>query len=306
MHKLPNIQDKFNIRGILVAQEPMWRHTTFRLGGPADLYAQPLDAEDLAQLQKMAFQEGLDLFLLGGGANLLVSDQGIRGLVADTRNLNEWRREENLVILGGGLDVSEAAWRTSASGAKGLEFLFGMPGSVGGALWMNARCYNQEISDVFEWADVLNADGSVERIPMNPNNWAYKHSPFQEDSRCILRCGIRVEEAPFSELRQSMVEKRNDREEKGHYRAPCAGSAFKNNRDFGVPSGVLIDRCGLKGLRHGGASVSQWHGNIVINDQGATSSHVDSLLDEVARIVEEESGFCMEREVLRVGDWQSP
>jgi UDP-N-acetylmuramate dehydrogenase len=106
-------------------------------------------------------------------------------------------------------------------------------------------------------------------------------------------------------LKAAMLEKRNDRESKGHYRSPCAGSAFKNNRDFGAPSGVLIDRCGLKGFRIGGAAVSPWHGNIIINDRGASARDVRDLLKEVGRRVEESTGFRMELEILTIGDWRS-
>lgn len=282
----------------------MWRHTTFLVGGPADLYALPADEEDLRSLLLVAGKENLDTFTLGGGSNLLVADSGVRGMVIDTRCFDGYSVEENILVLGSGLTVSDAAWRAGSSGLAGLEFLFGMPGSVGGAVWMNARCYDEEIADHLVWVDAMDNGGRIHRIPMNPDEWDYKVSPFQNGGLTILQAAFRISTGNPKLLRAAMMEKRNDRESKGHYKSPCAGSAFKNNRAFGAPSGVLIDRCGLKGFRTGGASVSSWHGNIVINDKCASAGDIRAVLEEVGRRVEESTGFRMEPEVLMVGDWE--
>ena len=301
--KLPESDDIFNIEGIFLVSEPMWRHTTFAVGGPADYYTVPSGVEDLRTLLICAKRSALDLFVLGGGSNLLVSDRGIRGLVVDTRRFDEYRTENGLLVLGGGLSVSDAAWKAGSAGLKGLDFLFGMPGSVGGALWMNARCYDEEMADVLEWMDVMNPAGNVRRIAMDRKEWGYKQSPLQTGGLIVLRAAFRTSKGNPETLRAAMREKRNDREAKGHYRFPCAGSAFKNNRSFGEPSGILIDRCGLKGLRIGGASVSDWHGNIIVNDRGAKANDIRRLLEETAANVERETGFRMEREILFVGEW---
>ncbi len=293
----------FNINGILVRHEPLWRHCSFAIGGPADFYAVPRDEDDLKNLLLGAADSGIPYFILGGGSNILMADKGFRGLVIDTRSFNDYQVQEQTLILGAGMPVSDAAWFSGASGLAGLDFLFGMPGSVGGAIWMNARCYDEEIADKLLWVDLMYPDGRISRIPMKKSEWAYKLSPFQSLNGTILRAGFAVTRGEQAELKASMREKRNDREAKGHYKKPCAGSAFKNNRAFGAPSGLLIDRCGLKGTRIGGARVSDWHGNIIINDQGAAASDVRKLLIMVRARVEEDTGFLLEEEVLPVGDW---
>jgi UDP-N-acetylmuramate dehydrogenase len=303
--KVTESKDKFNIDGIVLRSEPLWRHTTFLLGGPADYYAVPSGEEDLRSLLRTASENGIDTFILGGGSNILVADRGFPGLVVDTLGFSEYRSEDGLLVLGAGLDVSGAAWRAGSSGLAGLDFLFGMPGTVGGALWMNARCYDREISEVLSWAETMDEKGTVHRETVNPHEWGYKKSPFQRGGRVILRAAFNMKQAGPEDLKAAMLEKRNDRESKGHYRSPCAGSAFKNNRDFGAPSGAIIDRCGLKGFRIGGAAVSPWHGNIIINDRGARARDVRDLLEEVGRRVEESTGFRMEWEILTIGDWRS-
>ncbi len=309
----------FNIKGPVFRTEPMWRHTTFLIGGPADLFALPSDEEDLRSLFTAARRDGLEIFILGGGSNILVSDSGIRGLVIDTRLFNDYRenyREEPeaaspgelTLILGAGLPVSDAAWKSGSSGLAGLDFLFGMPGTVGGAIWMNARCYDAEIADTLIWVDVMDRGGKVTRIPMNRNDWAYKHSPFQNGSGAeltILRAAFVMNSKDPDLLKAAMMEKRDDRVLKGHYKAPCAGSAFKNNRAFGSPSGKLIDSCGLKGFKIGAAAVADWHANIIINEGSAGGNDIRRLLEEIARKVKESTGFLMEREVLMVGDWDN-
>ena len=300
---VPNIADKFNIRGILMQDEPMWRHTTFRVGGPAAVFAVPEDVQDLAALFRAAKAEKMPLFILGGGSNLLVADEGINALVTDMRRFNGLEVRDNLLILDSGLDISDAAWNAGTRGLAGPDAFFGMPGTVGGAVWMNARCYGTEISHLLEWVEVMDPDGKIHTLALNPDEWAYKKSPFQNSDAVILRAALRVHDADPAELRRTMLEHRDDREAKGHFRAPCAGSAFKNNRDFGAPSGVLIDRCGLKGLRIGDAAVAPWHGNIVINDGKASARDIRRLLEKIAADVEAQTGFRMENEVLLTGSW---
>ena len=298
----------FNIKGFLLTSEPMWRHTTFLVGGPADLYAVPADEKDLRTLFAAARRDDMEIFILGGGSNLLVADSGFRGLVIDTRLFNDYEVEGGNLVLGAGLSVSDAAWRAGTAGLAGLDFLFGMPGTVGGAVWMNARCYDAEIADIIVWVDVMDRDGKISRIPKNREEWAYKRSPFQSTAGgglTILRAAFAMNPDEPDRLRSAMRKNRDDRVSKGPYKAPCAGSAFKNNRAFGAPSGVLIDRCGLKGFRIGGAAVSSWHGNIFINDGTAAAGDIRRLLREVGLRVEESTGFRMESEILMVGDWNN-
>lgn len=283
----------------------MWSHTNFSIGGNSDFFAVPADLEDLRSLLADARHADLEVFILGGGSNLLVADSGIRGLVIDMRNFDSFETQGKTLVLGSGLPVSDAAWRAGSAGMAGLDFLFGMPGTVGGGLWMNARCYGAQISDFVAWVEVMDWEGRFERMLVQEDEWGYKSSPFQRGDFIIIRAGFEIAQGGPETLRRAMLERREDRLSKGHYRFPCAGSAFKNNREFGAPSGALIDRCGMKGYRVGGAAVSAWHGNIVINDQGAAAADIETILFAVARRVEAEMGVRLEREILLVGDWNN-
>lgn len=295
---------KINIRGRLTINEPMSDHTTFRVGGPADVFAQPADTADLRTLLRVARAEGVSPFILGGGANILVSDRGIRGLVIDVSRLSSISIEPGLLHVQAGLPVSDAAAWCAERGYAGLDFLYSMPGSVGGAVWMNARCYDGEIYNVLAYVDLLHRDGSDERYLPHPEDFAYKVSPFQDNRRVIVGCGFRLSPEPPDDILRRMQHYRADREQKGHFAAPSAGSMFKNNREFGNPSGVLIDRLGLRGYQIGGARVSDRHANIIINTGTATATDIDRLATFVADQVRERLGFILEREVLRVGEWE--
>lgn len=304
MAKITESSDKFNIEGIHLVSEPLWRHTSLLVGGPAAFYAVPTEEADLRTLLRAATACDMKKLILGGGSNILVADEGFSGLVVDTRSFNEYRMEENLLVLGAGLDVTEAAWKSGCAGIAALDFLFGMPGTVGGALWMNARCYGSEIADVLVWVETMDDEGNINREMVRPEDWDYKKSPFQNNGATIIRAAFAIKESDPKKLKSAMLERRNDRESKGHYRSPCAGSAFKNNREFGVPSGKLIDRCGLRGHRVGGASIAPWHGNIIINDRGASARDLRNLMIDVRHQVQESTGCRMEMEILCVGDWR--
>ncbi len=299
--KITNLLEEFNISGIILPQEPLWRHSTLLIGGCADMYAVPGDEHDLRTLLAVCASEKLDYFVLGGGSNILVADGGIRDLVIDTGSFNEYSFENDVLVIGAGMNVSTAAWTTGSNAWEGLDFLFGMPGSIGGALWMNARCYDAEIADVLEWVDVMKPDGQIRRIPFHSSQWSYKVSPFQAGQDVILRGGFKVSPGSATSLRKKMLDHYFDRKDKGHYRAPCAGSAFKNNRAFGSPAGKIIERCGLKGFTIGRAAVSAWHANIFVNLGGATAMEFRRLIDEVAREVESRTGFRLEAEILYAG-----
>ncbi len=283
--------------------EPLNIHTTFQTGGPADIFAEPDSPEELRNLLLTLKDLKIPRFILGGGANILVSDKGIRGAVISMKRLNRIGLDRNTLVLGAGLEVSLGALKAARWGLGGLEFIYGMPGSVGGALWMNARCYGGEISRIFQWADILNENLEPERIHFREEDWDYKRSPFQDRECVILSGAFRMRKEASTELIKEMEAIREDRKQKGHYRAPCGGSTFKNNRAFGAPSGVLIEQAGLKGTRIGGAAVSDWHGNILINENGATSEDISRLIELVQNRVREKTGFYLEPEVLKVGEW---
>ena len=286
--------------------EQMADHTTFRVGGPADIFVIPKSSDGVQEVLEAAAGHGLHVFVLGGGANILVSDRGVRGVVVDMSGLRQITfpdADHRILAVGAGLPVSDASAAAAESGLAGLDFIYSMPGSVGGAVWMNARCYGSSISDILAYADYVDEHFVLRRYEPLGTDWDYKRSPFQGRRTAILEAGFRLEPGDPAVLWSRMREIRSDRERKGHFAAPCAGSVFKNNHDFGAPSGQIIDSVDMRGRRIGGAKVSDMHANIIVNTGAATASDIKQLMDEIQRAVYDRRGLLLEPEVLLVGDW---
>ena len=343
MVNLRKFIEKINARGELDStrksplsiryDEPMSRHTTFKVGGKADVWVRPgkeIFPGYAARLFKTARAEGIPVFVLGAGANIVVGDRGIRGIVLDTgafrgigkredrtppnssptertdfENLKAQRNRAffSVVVLSG-TSVDGLSSRLAERGLSGLELLAGLPGSVGGALWMNARCYEKSVSDVLIETEILDEECRRQKVPYKAEDFSYKKSPFQNRKVLILSARFAVEFRESPDIHKEIATYRMDRDDKGHYRFPSAGSAFKNNEKFGGPTGKIIDKLGLRGLSIGGAQIASWHGNFIINTGNATASDIRILMDEVTRRVKKEHGFELEPEVLFVGDWE--
>ena len=286
----------------------MAEHTTFRVGGPADYYAVPLIPHDIRELLRFAREAGIPVFVLGGGANVLVSDAGVRGLVIDMTSINGIRSrgtigDQFVVEAGAGLPISEASAWAAENGLAGLEFIYSMPGSVAGAVWMNARCYGADIAGVLAYVDLMTANGRERRYQPVPSDFAYKRSPFQGDDTLMVNIGFKLALGDKSKLWDEMKAHETDRRSKGHFDAPCAGSFFKNNRAFGKPTGALLDELGLRGSARGGARVSDKHANIMGNAGGATATDILALANHMAAEAKRHHGVELEREVVLVGEW---
>jgi len=310
MEKINNQGEEFS--GSLRFDEPMSAHCTFKVGGKADAWVKPAKGifpSYAARLLKAAEEEGIPVFVLGAGANVVVSDQGIRGIVLDTGSWEGLEGPEKegegafSVVVLSGTRIDELADDLAAQGLSGLEFLAGMPGSVGGAVWMNARCYEKSVSDALLETEILNENFEREKIPFRAEDFSYKKSPFQQRRVLILSARFSVQSRESTGIRKEMEGHRTDRRDKGHYRFPSAGSAFKNNRDFMEPTGRIIDQLGLRGMSVGDAQVAPWHGNFIINTGNATASDIRVLMNEVAKRVKEERGFELESEIIFVGEW---
>jgi UDP-N-acetylmuramate dehydrogenase len=293
--------------------EPMSVHTTFKVGGPADCWLRPKGENFPAfcrGLFRNAQEVGIPVFVLGGGANIVVSDKGIRGIVLDT---TAWKGEiarakndaADSLVFRSGTTMDEATEYAAAAGFSGLEFLAGMPGTIGGAVYMNARCYGREIADVLAWTDTITKEHSEYNIKKiehgQKEGFGYKLSPFQGKDCLILSACFNLKPGNKDDILHSMEKNRQDRKAKGHYDFPCAGSAFKNNHDFGKPTGQIIDELGLKGFGIGGAQIAPFHGNIVINKGGATALDITTLMSEVATRVKAATGFVLEPEIIFTG-----
>ena len=304
MSNLREFANKINIRGKLLFNEPMTGYTTFRTGGPADILAFPCDIDDILILLDAVRGSGIPLTLLGGGANILVADEGIPGLVMSTSELNRFSLRGEVFKAYTGLTVSTAAWETGAAGLAGLETFFAMPGTLGGALWMNARCYGRSISDSLQRVTLLTREGQLLKMEAKSNDFGYKHSPFQNMESIILKAVFNLNRGNSRSLKEEMEHFREDRRSKGHFDAPSAGSVFKNNRSFGKPTGQIVDEAGLKGKRVGNAQISPNHGNIIFNTGGATSQDIRRLIDLVKKEVQLKFGFQLEEEVVYAGAWE--
>ena len=258
----------------------------------------------------------MDFFILGGGSNLIVSDEGFCGVIISMNAFSSIKFENGIVVCGSGVETNRAVEFFAENGILGMESFAGLPGTCGGACYMNARCYSNDISSKIEFVEYLDLENFDENsykflekhIKMYHNNkdcaqWAYKHSPFMEKSAVITKVAFKAEKCQpekASELKAACESFIQDRERKGHFKAPSSGSVFKNNRDFGEPSGRLIDEAGLKGTKIGGAQIAPWHGNIIINAGNATCSDIKKLVRLAQEKVKERTGFMLECEVVFV------
>jgi UDP-N-acetylmuramate dehydrogenase len=288
--------------------EPLSRHTSFRIGGPADVWVEVADAEEIRRVQTIAAAAALPLFVLGGGTNVLVSDRGVRGIVVHLgRPLAclDWRANGHglHVRAGAALPLKRLVTEAIARDLTGLEFAEGIPGTVGGGLLMNAGAFGGEIGNIVEYVDGVDAHGEPQRIPRGALRFGYR--------RFDLPPGFIVTRLEFLLQpgdRAAIHAKRNDakrrRETHQPLGCPNAGSIFKNPP--GEYAGRLLEAVGMKGERRGGAMVAEQHANFIVNVGGATAADVHALMIEAARRVWEAKGVRLEPEIKLVGDWGKP
>jgi UDP-N-acetylmuramate dehydrogenase len=301
MHTVRQDRLGINIFDRFLPGEPMRRYTTFETGGPAEYFYEPESIDLLVDALGEARRRGLPVTVIGGGSNVLADDAGVRGLVMATGRLLSVTVVGCVVWADAGVSMSDLALTTARRGLAGIERFYGMPGTVGGAVWMNARCYGAEIADTFREAVLVAREGTIDRYRYRQEDFAYKRSPFQRRSSTIVQVRFDLSEGEPAELEASAYECREDRRAKGHYDAPCAGSVFKNNRAFGAPTGRLLDSIGVRGIAVGGAKVSERHANIIINTGNATSTDIATLISQVEERAFERLGLRLEREVVFVG-----
>jgi UDP-N-acetylmuramate dehydrogenase len=286
--------------------EPLARFTTMRVGGPADLFVTAHNRMELRALIRFARSRGLPHVVLGRGSDVVISDRGIRGVVIQDRAEGS-RIDGDRYIAEAGVPMARAATETQRAGLSGLEFGLAVPGTVGGAVWANAGAHESDIAAVLESADVLLADGSEARLAAADLDLAYRDSRFKRPPRAgqpaeiVLSATFRLAPASAEEIRQRLDEIRRWRQAHQPLGLPSAGSFFRN--PAGDSAGRLIDAAGLKGLRLGGAVVSQKHANFIVNDRRGTAADVRALGDRVRDDVERRFGVRLEHEATFLGDW---
>ncbi len=300
METLRKIIEKININALISYNEPLKCHTSFKTGGKCDVFIVPSSTDDFMNLRKAI---GSNYICIGSGSNILVSDSGISGIVIKTTQMSQIRIDNDILIADCGALVKDVCEYAYSNECSGFEFIYGMPGTIGGAVWMNAHCYGREISDIFEWARIIDENGKISTYYFNTVDFDYKKSPFQKKNIFIIQAGFRIKKGKKSDIGKEMNNNLKDRELKGHFLYPCAGSVFKNNRDFGEPCGRIIESCGLKGKSVGDAQIAPFHANIIINKGNAGSAEILALVRKIEDTVFSKKGFRLEREVLLVGNW---
>ena len=278
--------------------EPMSKHTTLRLGGPADLFVMPRSAEEAAGALHLARQEGAAIHVIGNGSNLLVLDGGIRGMVLKPQMTDMVRRGETLEA-GAGCLLPSLAEAAAAQGLEGLAFASGIPASLGGAVYMNAGAYGGEMAQVVTRVDVLTPEGEEKTLYPRELDFSYRHSSLQGGAWVVTGAAICLRQGDPEAIRAAMAELRARRQEKQPLQYPSAGSTFK--RPQGDYAARLIDQCGLRGVWVGGAQVSEKHAGFLLN-RGGTARDFVALMELVRQRVLEETGFLLEAEVRVLGE----
>ena len=285
--------------------EPLARFTTLRLGGPADLFAVAHNAFELRKLVQFARSRGLAHTVLGRGSNVLIAEAGIRGLVIQDR-------AEGIEIAGqtliaeAGVPMARAATASQGAGLSGLEFGLAIPGTVGGAVWANAGAHESSTAAVLETARLLAADGSEGQLTPAELGLGYRDSRLKHGDpagppEIVLGATFRLEPASAGEIKERLEEIKRWRQEHQPLGTPSAGSWYRN--PLPQSAGALIDAAGLKGLRIGGAAVSEKHANFLVNDRKGTANDLRRLSDRVKAEVGRRTGIELEEEVVYLGDW---
>ncbi len=302
MDRLTQLENMARKKGCAVLrEEPMSRHTTFRIGGPADLFLTVPEEEALAALLQEAANLEIPLFPLGNGSNLLVSDKGIRGAVFTLDgSFRKIESKGEFLICGAAAQLSAVSTAAAEHSLTGAQFLCGIPGSVGGAVLMNAGAYGGEIGAILVQARHIFPDGTIGSFSSEEIGFSYRHTVYMDNGAIILGAQLRLAPGNAEQIRSEIRELLRKRREKQPLEYPSAGSIFK--RPAGHFAGALIEQCGLKGTRIGGAQVSEKHAGFIINRGGATCADVLALISLIQERVLHETGIALECEVKRVGE----
>lgn len=279
--------------------EPMRAHTTFKIGGEADIFIIPASPAALISAVKKCTELEIPYFILGNGSNLLVSDGGIEGAVISLAGINGISADGEKITCGAGAMLSSVCLKALSLSLTGLEFAYGIPGTAGGALYMNAGAYGGQMADVIESAECLTASGEIKTLKKEDMRLGYRSSVFKKGGLIIISLTLALKKGDKAEIKAEMDELLNRRKQKQPLEYPSAGSTFK--RPEGYFAGALIEKNGLKGLSVGGAQVSEKHAGFVINRGGATAADVKALIGKIQKKVFENDGVMLEPEVIFTG-----
>ena len=296
--RLAGLMDRERIK----KDEPMKKHVTFRVGGNADYFVTVKNADEIAAVINLCKEEKVPYFIMGNGSNLLVGDKGIRGVVIQiAKDMNEIEVDGETITAMAGALLSKIAGAALNAGLTGLEFASGIPGTLGGAVVMNAGAYGGEMKDVLDMVRVLTPEGEILELGKDALKLGYRTSVVAEKNYIVLDARIVLKKGDKEKIREYMENLKGRRTSKQPLEYPSAGSTFK--RPEGYFAGKLIDDAGLRGFALGGAQVSEKHCGFVINKDNATALEIIKLIEEVQKRVKENSGVALETEVKKVGEF---
>ncbi|MCR5757584.1 MAG: UDP-N-acetylmuramate dehydrogenase [Selenomonas sp.] len=285
----------------ILLQAPMSEHTTFKIGGPADCLLQPASLEETRKILQLVKEYDLPLTFVGNGSNMLVRDKGIRGVVVNfAAAISSIRVTGNQMTVGAGALLKNVAEAAAQHSLAGMEFACGIPGSIGGAVFMNAGAYGGEIKNVVKSVRAVTRDGEIKSYRLDELELGYRHSIFQTNGEAIVEVELELTPGKEADIRAGIADFTSRREAKQPLEMPSAGSTFK--RPEGYFAGTLIDQTGLKGLSVGGAQVSTKHAGFVVNKGGATAADVVNLIHEVQKRVKAAHGVELQPEVRMIGE----
>ena len=297
--KLKKIIDKQNI----FVQEPMKQHTSFKIGGVADYFINVQESEQLRQLLNLAKQEKIPFQIVGNGTNLLVREGGIRGFVVklDLKEYTIDRKEKEAIITCGcGMALSQLSFIALENSLTGLEAMAGIPGTLGGAIRMNAGAYGSEMKDVVVCSKCMDLDGNIQQVDFAEHQFSYRRSAFEENGLILLETSLKLKIGEKQEIQNKMQEYKNLRKKKQPLEFPNAGSIFKRKGDILIAK--LIDECGLKGYCVGDAQVSTKHSGFIINRGNATAKDVLNLIDVIGQNVKQKFDVDVALEIIVIGE----
>ncbi len=281
--------------------ESLAGHTTMKIGGPARVFCRPIGTAQLIRCIQLCRELGVEHYLLGKGSNTLFSDEGYPGAVICLGEASgQIQVEDNQIIAGAGVPLCKVCRAALDAELGGLEFAYGIPGSVGGAVYMNAGAYGGEMKDVLAEVYYIDENGQMSTKPVEELKLGYRTSCFMDTDQCIVAARFVLHPAHKQEIQERMEDLMERRRSKQPLEYPSAGSTFK--RPQGAFAGALIEQCGLKGMRVGGAAISEKHCGFVINLGGATCHDVVELTKKAHDIVLDKTGFVLEREIRVVGE----
>ena len=286
----------------VVENAPMSKYTSFKTGGNARVLIIPESAETLADLVKLCKKQGVKPLVIGNGSNLLVTDKGIDGVVIKIGSQMSSIEliGEDTVVCGAGAQLKSLCSFMLEHSLSGLEFAYGIPGTLGGAVYMNAGAYGGEIKDVLVSCTHIDSDGNIGELSGDALSLGYRRSAYTDNGFTVVSAVLKLKKGNADEIKAAMDDKLSRRRDKQPLEFPSAGSTFK--RPEGYFAGALIEECGLKGFTVGGAQVSEKHAGFVINKGGATSDDILKLIEHIQKTVYEKCGVLLEPEVKIVGE----